>query len=277
VAPPPGGQQNRTPLFIALGVLVAAALVGVIVMLTSGDDDEPSAGPGPDTTVAPVTTAAPGPTEAPGTTAGNTGGGNTGGQAAGEIEVIESGFSVYTDQLSEDQRLSYGFVLQNNGDQVATSVPVTVAFLDESGTVVGSSDENIGVLLPGQKMGIGDEPYDAAANAASMQVTVGEPSRWEAPDGYGEITIEGISTTVDDYGAPSSNFTANSTYGEQLDSPYAYALYRNSAGDIVGGSYGFLNFLPASGSTAGEVTSYSSIPDVDGAMTEIYVDPGYIF
>jgi hypothetical protein len=191
--------------------------------------------------------------------------------------VGESGFSVYTDQLSEEQRLSFGYTVQNNGDQVATSVPITVAFLDDAGTVVGTADQNIGVLLPGQKMGLGDEPYDVAANAATMQVTVGEPSSWESPDNYGEITVEGISTNVDDYGAPTASFTATSTYGEQIDSPYAYAIYRNAAGDIVGGSYGFMNFLPANGSTAGEITSYSSIPDVDGAGTEVYVDPGYLF
>jgi len=284
VAPQPSGQ-NRTPLFIALGVVVAAALVGLILMLTSGGDDEPTADPGPSTTAAPGTTAGPDTTAGPATTAGpgtteaaggNTGG-STGGQGSEEIKVTESGFSVYTDQLSEEQRVSYGFVIQNNTENVATGVPITVAFLDDAGTVVGNADENIGVLLPGQKMGIGDEPYDVGA-AATMQVTVGEPSSWEAPsDTYGEISAEGITTTIDDYGAPTSTFTANSTYGEQIDSPNAYALYRNSGGDIVGGSYGFLNFVPANGSTAGDVTSYSSIPDVDGSKTEIYVDPGYIF
>lgn len=272
VAPPPGGQ-NRTPLFVVLGVLVAAALVGVILMLTSSGDDEPSTGTTTPTTAAPATTAAPGETTAPPTTEA---GGGTGGQTAGDIAVVESGFSVYTDQLSEEERVSYGFTIQNNGDQVATSVPVTIAFLDDGGTVVGTADQNIGVLLPGQKMGLGDEPYDVATGAATMQVTVGEPSSWEAPDNYGEITVAGISTTVDDYGAPTSNFTATSTYSEQIDSPYAYAIYRNANGDIVGGSYGFLNFVPANGDTAGEVTSYSSIPDIDGTKTEVYVDPGYL-
>jgi hypothetical protein len=38
-----------------------------------------------------------------------------------------------------------------------------------------------------------------------------------------------------------------------------------------------MNFLPANGSTAGEVTSYSSIPDIDNSKTEISVDPGYLF
>jgi hypothetical protein len=277
VGAPPGTPQNRTPLFIVLGVVVAAALVGLIMLLTSGGDDDKTADPGPSTTAAPGTTTPPS-TDTPATTVGNGGGGGGGGEpVAGEIEVLESGFSVYTDQLSEDERLSYGYTIQNNGDQVATSVPVTVAFLDGDGTVVGTADQNVGVLLPGQKMGLGDEPYDVSAGAATMQVTVGEPSSWESPDDYGEITADGITTTVDDYGAPTSSFTAASTYTQQIDSPYAYAVYRNTEGTIVGGSYGFMNFLPANGSTAGEVTSYSSIPDIDNSKTEISVDPGYLF
>jgi len=277
VGAPPGTPQNRTPLFIVLGVVVAAALVGLIMLLTSGGDDNKTADPGTSTTAGPGTTAPPA-TDTPATTAANGGGGGGGGEpVAGEIEVLESGFSMYPDELSEEQRVSYGYTIKNNGDQVATSVPVTVAFLDDGGTVVGTANQNVGVLLPGQTMGLGDEPYDVGTTAATMQVTVGEPSSWESPDEYGEITAEGISTTIGDYGAPTSSFTATSTYTKQIDSPYAYTVYRNASGTIVGGSYGFMNFLPASGSTAGEVESYSSIPDIDPSKTEIYVDPGYLF
>jgi hypothetical protein len=270
-------QQNRTPLFIVLGVLVAAGLVGLIMLLTSSDDkDDP---PGTTTTEqASPTTAGPGTTAATPTTVDTGGGGGGGGGGTGsssDIEVVDKGFSVFTDELSEEQRFSYGFVVKNNGDSVATSVPITIAFLDDAGTVIGTRDNYVWVLMPGQSMGLGEDSYEDATNLAEIQVTVGEPSTWESPDGYGEITAEGITTSVDEYGAPTSAFTASSTYAEQVE-PYSYVIYRNAAGEIVGGGYSTMSFVPANGSTAGSITSYSSIPDIDNSKTEVFLDPGYI-
>jgi hypothetical protein len=272
-------QQNRTPLFIVLGVLVAAGLVGLIMLLTSGggDDDDQTGGttttqPGSSTTAGPASTVTP-TTADPG---GGGGGGGGGSGSASDIEVVDSGLSVYTDELSEEKRFSYGYLVKNNSDSVATSVPITVAFLDDAGTVIGTVDNTIWVLMPGQVMGLGEDPYDGADAVTDLQITVGEPSTWESPDGYGEVTADGITTSVDDYGAPTSAFTATSTYSEQVE-PYSYVIYRNAAGDIVGGGYGSMNFVPANGTSAGEVSSYSSIPDIDTAQTEVYLDPGYVY
>jgi hypothetical protein len=276
--PGPAQQQNRTPLFIVLGVLVAAGLVGLIMLLTSSDEkDDP---PGTTTTEqASPTTAGPATTAATPTTVDTGGGGGGGGGggtgSASDIEVVDSGFSVFTDELSEEQRFSYGFVVKNNAESVATSVPITVAFLDDAGTVIGTRDNYVWVLMPGQSMGLGEDSYEDATNLAEIQVTVGEPSTWESPDGYGEITADGITTSVDEYGAPTSAFTATSTYTEQVE-PYSYVIYRNSAGEIVGGGYSTMSFVPANGSSAGSITSYSSIPDIDNSKTEVFLDPGYI-
>jgi hypothetical protein len=51
-----------------------------------------------------------------------------------------------------------------------------------------------------------------------------------------------------------------------------YAIYRNAPGDIIGGSEGYLDFDPAGGGTAGEITTVGTIPKV--ATTEVYADAG---
>jgi hypothetical protein len=279
---PPGaqqpGQQNRTPLYIAIGVVVAAALVGLIVVLTGGDDDpdtDPTAstnttesGP-PTTTVGPDDPADPPATESdPDEPAGN-----------GDVEVVEQGFSNFMGGFDQDERsASYGFIVENTSDELATDISISVSAFAADGTALASASHTVYVLRPGEKMGVGDEFYgeNFAAEVAELQVQVSEPSDYgleDVPD-EGALTAEGITTSADEYGV-TTTFTAKSTYAQQIDSPYVYAIYRDAAGEIIGGSYDFLDFIAANGSTAGEVSSYENIPNI--ASTEVYLDPGYFY
>jgi hypothetical protein len=88
----------------------------------------------------------------------------------------------------------------------------------------------------------------------------------------GTLTAEGITTSADDYSV-TTTFTAASTYAEQIDNPSVYAIYRNAENQIIGGSFGYVDFVPANGSVAGEIRSYEVIPGI--ATTEVYLDPGY--
>jgi hypothetical protein len=270
-APPPG--QNRTPLYVAIGVVVAAALVGLIVVLSSGDDGgttSATTAPEPPTTTADGTTDTTG-----GDTTDTTGGSEPSGN--GQLQVVETGFSNFMGGFDRDEKsVAYGFIVENTGDETATDISVSVSAYDAGGTALASDSFTIYVLRPGEKMGIGDEFYGTTftADVDSIDVQVSEPSEFgsqDVPD-EGGLTAEGITTTPSDYDI-STTFTATSTYGQQIDSPSAYAIYRDASGAIIGGSTGYLDFIAANGSTAGEVTSWDLIPNV--ASTEIYLDPGW--
>ena len=289
VPPAPGGGQNRTPLFVALGVVGVLAIGGIAVAATSGGDDDPTTTTtlqpqGPNTTSGPGTDGPSGPTTTSGDPSGGGGGGSGGGGSGGGgtsssvdgLEVADSGFSNYPDEYDNTNRVSYGYIIENNGDEPVANVEITVTLKDAEGTVVSSDTDNIYLINPGQRVGLGDEPYEEIATVDSIEVQAAIPSYASDASELGEITVDGISTT-EDSGRWVTTFTASSTYEVQLDSPYAYAVYRNSAGDIVGGSYGFMNIVQAGGSTSGEVSSYNVIPDVDPAQTEVFVDPGYLF
>jgi hypothetical protein len=284
VPPAPAGGQNRTPLFVALGVVGVLAIGGIAVAATSGggDDDDPTP-----TSVQPqgtTTTSGSGPdeTSGPTTTSGDPGGGSGGGGGGGTsssvegLEVVETGFSNFPDEYDNTNRVSYGYIIENTGDEPVANVEVTVTLKDAEGTVVSSDTDNIYLINPGQRVGLGDEPYEEIATVDSIEVQAAIPSYASEATELGELTVDGISTT-EDGGRWVTTFTAASTYEVQLDGPYAYAIYRNSAGDIVGGSYGFMNIVQAGGSTSGEVSSYNVLPEVDPAQTEVFVDPGYLF
>jgi hypothetical protein len=269
---PPGAGQNRTPLFVALGVLAAVVFVGIIIIATN---DGGGGGGGATTTTSdsvPVddtTVSTPvDPPDDPDDTSAP--------PADGDIALTEQNFTVSMDELTETDTLAYGFVVENTTDQAATNVSMQIGFLDESGTVVADDTQLLNVLMPGQTFGLGNSGVEVRGDPVEMQVTLSDPT-WASPDAYGEITTSGISTSIDDtYGAPSTSFTAESTYDEQLDGPYAYVIYRNSDGEIVGGAWSTMTFLQADGSSTGEVNTYYTIDGVDESQTEVYIDPGFL-
>jgi hypothetical protein len=267
--PPGPGQQNKTPLYVAIGVVATIALVALIVMLTGGDDDDPA---GPDN---PPITDPRTPTTATVETVDDPSGPDDPPSGDATVEVVETGFSNFTGGLDERSG-AYGFVVENTGDGLATDIQISVSAYDAGGTALASASHTVYVLRPGEQMGIGDEFFGTTLSGEidSIDVQVSEPSEYGADDvpTEGALTAEGITTRADEYSL-STTFTAKSTYGQQIDYPSAYAIYRDADGNIVGGSRGSLDFLPANGSAAGEVTSWDVIPNV--ATTEIYLDPGY--
>ena len=272
---PPGGAggQNKTPLFVAIGVVVAAAVIGLIFVLTS-DDDDPT--PSPTTTQQQTPPETGGSTEISEPTNGGGGGGGNEPAGSTSVEVVETGFSNFMGGYDQDERaVTYGFIVENTGDELATDISISISAYDASGTALASDSKTIYVLRPGEKIGIGDEFYGEtfSTEVDSIDVQVSEPSNYSLEDvpEEGTLAAEGITTTADDYSV-TTKFTAKSTYGEQLDYPSAYAIYRNTAGDIIGGSSGSIDFITANGSTAGEVRSWDVIPDI--ATTEVYLDPG---
>jgi hypothetical protein len=269
-AAPPAGP-NRTPLIVGLCVLAAAALVVLILVLTN-DDGDGNGGLSAGTT----TTAQPGSStpQAPTTEAPGGGGGGAPATAEG-VDVIQQGFTNFPAALDGTNHVTYAYILQNTTDDPVTDLQVTITLTDAAGTVLTSDSHSVAVLQPGARLGLGDEPFEEIGEVSDMEVQVGVPSYSSATPEQGEVTVDGITTTTDDY-QHKTTFTVSSTYESQLESPYAYVVYRDGNGEIIGGSYGFLDLVPAGGSTSGEVTSYEVIPGIDPERTEVYIEVGYL-
>ena len=268
--PPGGGDNNRTPLFVVLGILGAAAVVLLFFLLTSGDDNNDPQNPTDRTTQPPDTQGTQPPdTEGPD---------NPPPTSDGPVQVVDQGFSNFDDTLGEPGG-SFGFIVENTGEDILQSVETQVVIYGSGDRVITTKDFAIGTIRPGEKMGFGDEMYgeDLQDGIDHLEIQVRDHSDAavdpsEVPEGGFEVT--GTETTSDDYNMTTS-FHLTSTYTvEEVGYPSTYVIYRNAAGDIVGAAWGSAAFENAPEADV-EVTTYDVIPDVD--TSEVFVDPGYIY
>jgi hypothetical protein len=259
-------SPNRTPLFIGLGVVVAIAVIGLIVALSAGGDDDETASP-PDTSIeAPEVTTVE-PTET--TEGGSVGGATEGTNTVEGLAMVDSGWSVAADDSIIEG--SYGIIIENQGDELVTNFNVEVAIYDMNDTVVGTNNHMVAKLAPGERLGIGYDISDDVSNGISrLEVGFEEGYGDSVPEGA--FTVSEVATTTDEYGT-TTTFTVASSYTVDLDSPYAYVIYRDEAGKIIGGTYGLVDMVPAGGRANGELTSYEPVPNV--ATAEVWVDQGY--
>jgi hypothetical protein len=255
----PGSGQNKTPLYIAIGAVAVALVVILIVVLSGGDDeDDPTTAP---TTEQPPTTEDGGTTDTTPTTDPGSGGSTGGSTAVDGLEVVDEGFS----------DTGYGFIIENTSDEARVNFSVDVAIYDTTDTVITSDSHSVGRINAGETLGIGYDIIDEVPNGIGrLEFSFEEGYEDSAPEG--SFTVSGVSTQSDEY-STETTFTVASTYEIDLETTYAYAIYRDSAGAIIGGTYGFVDLIPAGGQAAGTITSYDPVAGV--ANTEVYVDQGY--
>ena len=258
----PGTGQNKTPLYIAIGAVAVALVVLLVVVLTGGDDDDdPTTSP---TTEQQTTTTDDPSGGGPATTEPSSGGGGTSGSAAVDgLEVTDEGWAA--------DNTSYGFVITNTASEARVNFTVDVAIYDTADTVITSNSHMVGRINPGDTLGIGyDVTEDIPNGIGRLEFTFEEGYEDSAPEG--EFTVSEVSTQTDEYGSETT-FLVASSYQVDLETTYAYAIYRDSAGSIVGGTYGFVDLIPAGGQAQGSVLSYEPVANV--ATTDVYVDQGY--
>ena len=263
---PPGPGGNRTPMFVAIGALAAVALIGLILVVSNGSGDDDDAHQREPVSTATTPTAES--TTAPdGTTDTTDGGGTVDGSAdVSQLALVESGFTA-----SEDGG-SYGIIIQNNGTEMVTNFHVQVAVYDANDTVVRTDRHLVAKLGPAEQLGIGYDILtdDAANGVGRLDVQFEEGFGDSVPEGA--FSISEVSTSTDEF-STETTFVVTSTYAQDLDSPYAYVIYRDAAGKIIGGTYGFVDMIPANGRASGTLTSFDPVDGV--ATSEVYVDAGF--
>jgi hypothetical protein len=270
-SPPGAGGQNRTALYITLGVLGVLVLVVLIAALSSGgDDDDPQAAPSTTASTEPVTTEEVETTEPPPDTTEPEEPAGAG--DVSDLEVTETGFSTYIDPIGDTPGGSFGFLVENTGDATLTGVPLSVTIMDEAGGILETTSFDVGVIRPGETLGYGAELIEHPTNGiGEIEVQVGESvSTYEAP-AEGTLTASDVNTTGDEYSV-TTTFSVASTYSEQVDYAAPYAIHRDTSGRIIGGGMGIMDFIPPGGEQNGQVDIFGPIPNI--ATTEVYVDSG---
>ena len=254
-------ETRRSPrrgkrVWIALALAVAAIVV--IVAIASGGDDtsekaRQASGKTHTSVVSNDTPIVTTPTTEP---------------AKHEVTITGNGFTQLPPDSIGNSYASYGVIVQNPSDDIATRVSLNVAFYNDAGVVVKADNPTIDVILPGQTAAYGESMQVAGATRMEVQALVGS---WEtATATTGAFTASGVSTTVRDYLGLQTNATLSSTFAKDLKSVVAVAIYRDPGGAIVGGDRTFVDFVPAGGQAAVEITSLSDVPAPAG--TEVYAE-----
>ena len=255
--------MDRKASWGTLGVVGLIALVGLGLMTACGDDDDGSE----KTTETTIKKDKPKDRATASTTA-----------PENPIKVVDQGFSNYDSEGSP--RAAYGYILQNTGDQIVPDIDVDITFYGAGDKVLAEADDTVEILRPGEKTGVGDALISPIVEGPVERVEVVIPYLEEPlddpsliPDGafqIGDIHTSATGLCLE------TTFSISTTYDtSRLGIPVAYAVYRNSAGKIVGGAS--TTGLVAPGGTVpprNKLSSYGIFPDV--ASTEIYVQPSIV-
>lgn len=282
---PPSGRPpaspNRTPLLITVAIVAVVALIGVLVVVAGGDDGETTSsstttttggGDSTDTTDTSDTTDSTDTTDT-----------TTGGAEPSEVPypsghedliITDQGFSMSPDEATGRDTVSYGALIENTGDRVAVICSIAVSLSDDAGTQIAFHDTAwLSAVLPGQTFGVGFSGLDVRGEPTGMEVVL-DSITWDDPANYGEITVEVGDTSLDSYGRPTTTYTAESSYEDELSGPFAWVVHRANDGTIVGGDGAYLDEPLVPGEPVDdEVTTSGPIVEADEGQAEVWIEP----
>lgn len=188
-----------------------------------------------------------------------------------DIAVVGHGFSTYEVSYDESLRASWAVVVSNpNPDtHVAESINVTVTLLDDSGSVLSSASDSIAVLLPGQTAAVSDSTFEDVGEVAEMRVQA-RTRTWSEEDGpFGEFTTSDVNVREDTYEGWTITGQVASTFTTDFEDVYAVAVLKNDEGDIVGGGFTFVEFVPADGDTSFQISIMDGVQNVASADVHV--------
>lgn len=167
----------------------------------------------------------------------------------------------------DDQQAGFGFLVQNPNDgfSVENSQYHLTAYAAD-GTVLETDEGYLNVVLPGETLGMGGDIYldeGAMIDHVTVQLIPGEYVQSEPIPPFAS---ENISYQPDDYFPTVTGFIT-SPYSTDITDIRVSAIAYNEAGDIIGGGFTYLDFVPANSKAAAEVSvTTAGIP----ATVELY-------
>lgn len=189
--------------------------------------------------------------------------------AVADLSIDDYGFTQIPEgEYGSAAGISYAVVFENAGSAIATSAQYQIAFEDGAGTVLSSEQGYVTAVLPGTSVAAAGYVYDVdGAEEMTVQLMPGESEEIDGEAANFEVT--NVTTTSQEFGGMKTTATVASPFTRDLENLEAVAVYRNADGEIIGGDYTYLNFVPAGGSSAVEITG--SYDGEDPSETEVYI------
>lgn len=190
-----------------------------------------------------------------------------------DLVLVEQGFT----QLSsggDTEWAQVGIVFENpNTDtHVARFVNVQLTFFDANNALAGSSEEVIGPILPGQFGAIGTSVFDVS-NATEMEVEFRVD--WETIDfEAGSFSFDQVTTTAAEFGGYDTAGFVVSSFEQEQENVQVVAIYKDPEGNVLGGDFTFVDFVPAGGRSPFNIGTFSQF-DVQVDATDMYAFTGF--
>jgi hypothetical protein len=173
-------------------------------------------------------------------------------EGASPLAVLRQGYG------QDDNSVAYGIVMQNpNGNYSIESSEYYATLYSGDGRVLGVAEGYINVVLPGQTIGIAGNSYLTGAEAvARMEVQV-QTDELVPSEPLPIFTAENISYFPGDYSSSVTGQIVN-PYPRDISQLKVAAILYDGAGTIIGGGYTYLDFVPANGRAAVDVSVTST-------------------
>ena len=200
----------------------------------------------------------------------------------GVLRLAESGLTNMQDAVGKPM-VSWGLVFENTSPKmVPRRANVEVTLQDAAGGAIGNLPSyGLGNVPPGGRAGIGSDAYVDRAGVAKLAVRVTRVQwvRADSAELWAGLTAGGVITRRDGDRKAEITFIVTSKYPGALDHPGAQAVFRDSAGQIVGGT-GPLRADPQAkyppGKSEGRIdVLYGIPPAANDDKTEVYLSPFY--
>lgn len=188
--------------------------------------------------------------------------------ASADLSIDDYGFTQIPEGEYSPAGISYAVVFANAGSAIATGAQYQIAFEDESGTVLSSEEGYVTAVLPGTSVAAAGYIYDAdGAEEMTVQLMPGDSEEVDGDAANFEVT--NVTSTTQEYGGMKTTATVESPFTKDLENLEAVSVYRNAAGEIIGGDFTYLNFVPAGGTSAVEITG--SYDGEAPSETEVFI------
>ena len=182
-------------------------------------------------------------------------------EGASDIAIVKQGFG------QDDQEAGFGMLIENpNGGFAVENSQYHVTAFAEDGHVLVTDEGYVEVLLPNQTLGVGGDLWlGEGMEIAHVEIQVKAGSFVESEQ-IPYFTAENITYQADEY-FPQVTGQIISPYTKDITDLRVSAIAYDEAGEIIGGGFTYLDFVPANGKAAVEVSITSTgIP----ATTELY-------
>jgi hypothetical protein len=171
---------------------------------------------------------------------------------AAEPNLLNYGFG------QSESQAGIGLIVENPNDNYSLeSSKYHVTAFAADGTVLGTEEGYITVLLPGQTLGVGADLYpkgDAAIDSVVVRIMAG---KYVDAEPIATFTSDNAVYMADRY-FPQVTGLILSPYSTDVTDLRVSAILFDGDGNIIGGGYTYLDFVPANGQAAVEVSVTSS-------------------